>query len=107
MFETTKPSQSAFAPGIRPVRDGDSASDGSCRMMGWSELAARIDRVWSRLSAYPISPTSGRVLYVPLKDVNAKTGEITFADGKASCLEYLGSKLSCTSLIPSGEPRVM
>lgn len=28
----------------------------------------------------PISPTTGRVLYVPMKDVNAKTGEITFAD---------------------------
>jgi lysyl-tRNA synthetase, class I len=28
----------------------------------------------------PISPTSGRVLYVPMKDVNAKQGTITFAD---------------------------
>ena len=28
----------------------------------------------------PISPTTGRVLYVPMKDVNAKTGEITFED---------------------------
>ncbi|MFH3479052.1 MULTISPECIES: lysine--tRNA ligase [unclassified Xanthobacter] len=28
----------------------------------------------------PISPTSGRVLYVPLKDVNAKAGTITFTD---------------------------
>ncbi len=28
----------------------------------------------------PISPTTGRVLYVPLKEVNAKTGEITFED---------------------------
>ena len=28
----------------------------------------------------PISPTTGRVLYVPLKDVNGKTGEITFED---------------------------
>ncbi len=28
----------------------------------------------------PISPTSGRVLYVPMKNVNAKTGEITFED---------------------------
>ena len=28
----------------------------------------------------PISPTTGRVLYVPLKDVNGSTGEITFAD---------------------------
>ncbi len=43
MFETTKPSQSAFAPGIRPVRNGDSSSDESWRMMGWSELAARIN----------------------------------------------------------------
>jgi len=28
----------------------------------------------------PISPTSGRVLYVPMKDVNAKDGTITFED---------------------------
>jgi lysyl-tRNA synthetase, class I len=28
----------------------------------------------------PISPTSGRVLYVPMKDVNAKQGTITFTD---------------------------
>jgi lysyl-tRNA synthetase class 1 len=28
----------------------------------------------------PISPISGRVLYVPMKDVNAKAGTITFAD---------------------------
>lgn len=28
----------------------------------------------------PISPTSGRVLYVPMKDVNAKDGTITFDD---------------------------
>ncbi|MCS0494306.1 lysine--tRNA ligase [Ancylobacter sp. MQZ15Z-1] len=28
----------------------------------------------------PISPTSGRVLYVPLKEVNAKAGTITFTD---------------------------
>lgn len=28
----------------------------------------------------PISPTTGRVLYVPLKEVNAKDGTITFAD---------------------------
>ncbi len=28
----------------------------------------------------PISPISGRVLYVPMKDVNAKQGSITFAD---------------------------
>jgi lysyl-tRNA synthetase, class I len=28
----------------------------------------------------PISPTSGRVLYVPMKDVNARQGTVTFAD---------------------------
>lgn len=28
----------------------------------------------------PISPSSGRVLYVPMKEVNASTGEITFED---------------------------
>ncbi|NVK34081.1 MAG: lysine--tRNA ligase [Rhodobacteraceae bacterium] len=28
----------------------------------------------------PISPTSGRVLYVPMKDINAKDGTITFED---------------------------
>ncbi|MEP1535919.1 MAG: lysine--tRNA ligase [Paracoccaceae bacterium] len=28
----------------------------------------------------PISPTTGRVLYVPMKDVNGATGEITFED---------------------------
>ena len=28
----------------------------------------------------PISPSTGRVLYVPLKEVNGKTGEITFDD---------------------------
>ena len=28
----------------------------------------------------PISPASGRILYVPLKDVNAKAGTITFTD---------------------------
>lgn len=28
----------------------------------------------------PISPTTGRVLYVPMKEVNAKDGTITFAD---------------------------
>jgi lysyl-tRNA synthetase class 1 len=28
----------------------------------------------------PISPTSGRVLYVPMKDVNGKDGTITFED---------------------------
>ena len=28
----------------------------------------------------PISPTSGRVLYVPMKKVDAKAGTVTFAD---------------------------
>jgi lysyl-tRNA synthetase class 1 len=28
----------------------------------------------------PISPTSGRVLYVPMKNVDAKAGTVTFAD---------------------------
>jgi lysyl-tRNA synthetase, class I len=28
----------------------------------------------------PISPTTGRVLYVPMKDVNARQGTVTFAD---------------------------
>jgi lysyl-tRNA synthetase class 1 len=28
----------------------------------------------------PISPTTGRVLYVPMKDVNGKDGTITFED---------------------------
>ena len=32
----------------------------------------------------PISPTSGRVLYVPMKNVKAKTGEITFEDEDGS-----------------------
>ncbi|MBK8455765.1 MAG: lysine--tRNA ligase [Phyllobacteriaceae bacterium] len=32
----------------------------------------------------PISPISGRVLYVPMKDVNAKDGTITFADEDGS-----------------------
>jgi lysyl-tRNA synthetase class 1 len=32
----------------------------------------------------PISPSSGRVLYVPMKDVNAKQGTITFADEDGS-----------------------
>jgi lysyl-tRNA synthetase, class I len=32
----------------------------------------------------PVSPTSGRVLYVPMKDVNAKQGTITFADEDGS-----------------------
>jgi lysyl-tRNA synthetase, class I len=32
----------------------------------------------------PISPATGRVLYVPMKDVNAKQGTITFADEDGS-----------------------
>ncbi|MEE9347318.1 MAG: lysine--tRNA ligase [Robiginitomaculum sp.] len=32
----------------------------------------------------PISPSTGRVLYVPMKDVNAKTGEVTFEDEDGS-----------------------
>ena len=32
----------------------------------------------------PISPTTGRVLYVPMKNVNAETGEITFDDEDGS-----------------------
>ena len=32
----------------------------------------------------PISPISGRMLYVPMKDVNAKDGTITFADEDGS-----------------------
>jgi lysyl-tRNA synthetase class 1 len=32
----------------------------------------------------PISPTSGRVLYVPMKEVDAKNGTITFADEDGS-----------------------
>jgi lysyl-tRNA synthetase class 1 len=28
----------------------------------------------------PVSPSSGRILYVPMKDVDARKGEITFAD---------------------------
>ncbi len=43
MFETTKPSQSAFAPGILPAGSDDSFADESWRVMGWSELAARIN----------------------------------------------------------------
>lgn len=40
----------------------------------------------------PISPTSGRVLYVPMKEVNAKDGTITFADedGRDTTLPVTG-----------------
>ena len=42
----------------------------------------------------PISPISGRVLYVPMKDVNAKKGTITFADedGTDVTLEVTGGR---------------
>ena len=32
----------------------------------------------------PISPSTGRVLYVPMKKVDAKNGTITFADEDGS-----------------------
>lgn len=40
----------------------------------------------------PISPTSGRVLYVPMKEVNAKAGTVTFADedGRDTTLPVTG-----------------
>ncbi|MCA0399994.1 MAG: lysine--tRNA ligase [Proteobacteria bacterium] len=40
----------------------------------------------------PISPTTGRVLYVPMKEVNAKDGTITFADedGRDTTLPVTG-----------------
>ncbi|WP_346908854.1 lysine--tRNA ligase [uncultured Roseibium sp.] len=43
----------------------------------------------------PISPTSGRVLYVPMKDVDAKNGTITFADedGTDITLPVTGGKV--------------
>ncbi len=43
----------------------------------------------------PISPTSGRVLYVPMKDVNSKDGTITFADetGEDITLPVTGGKV--------------
>ncbi|MDZ5448430.1 lysine--tRNA ligase [Labrys sp. ZIDIC5] len=43
----------------------------------------------------PISPSSGRVLYVPLKDVNAKAGTITFTDedGVDKTLPVTGGKV--------------
>ncbi len=43
----------------------------------------------------PISPISGRVLYVPMKHVNAKDGTITFADedGKDATLPVTGGKV--------------
>ncbi|MTI43052.1 lysyl-tRNA synthetase class I [Roseibium hamelinense] len=43
----------------------------------------------------PISPTSGQVLYVPIKEVNAKDGTITFADedGKDVTLPVTGGNV--------------
>lgn len=43
----------------------------------------------------PISPTSGRVLYVPMKDVNAKDGTITFEDetGEDITVSVTGGKV--------------
>ncbi len=43
----------------------------------------------------PISPTSGRVLYVPMKEVDAKAGTITFADedGRDVTLPVTGGKV--------------
>lgn len=43
----------------------------------------------------PISPTSGRVLYVPMKEVNAKEGTITFADedGRDVTLPVTGGRV--------------
>jgi lysyl-tRNA synthetase class 1 len=43
----------------------------------------------------PISPTSGRVLYVPMKQVNAKDGTITFADedGRDVTLPVTGGRV--------------
>jgi lysyl-tRNA synthetase, class I len=43
----------------------------------------------------PISPVSGRVLYVPMKEVDAKAGTITFADedGREVTLPVTGGKV--------------
>ncbi|CCB64051.1 lysine--tRNA ligase [Hyphomicrobium sp. MC1] len=43
----------------------------------------------------PISPTSGRILYVPMKEVNAKDGTITFADedGRDVTLPVTGGRV--------------
>jgi lysyl-tRNA synthetase class 1 len=43
----------------------------------------------------PISPSSGRVLYVPLKEVNAKAGTITFddEDGTQTTLPVTGGRV--------------
>jgi len=43
----------------------------------------------------PISPTSGRILYVPMKEVDAKAGTITFADedGRDVTLPVTGGRV--------------
>ena len=42
----------------------------------------------------PISPTTGRVLYVPMKDVDAKDGTITFdEDGRETTLPVTGGNV--------------
>ena len=41
-------------------------------------LGAERQATYSR--SFRVSPTSGRVLYVPMKHVDAKAGTITFAD---------------------------
>jgi lysyl-tRNA synthetase, class I len=42
----------------------------------------------------PISPTSGRVLYVPMKHVDAKNGTVTFDDeGRETTLSIFGGKV--------------
>jgi lysyl-tRNA synthetase class 1 len=43
----------------------------------------------------PISPTSGRVLYVPMKEVNGRDGTITFADedGRDVTLPVTGGRV--------------
>ncbi len=42
----------------------------------------------------PISPTSGRVLYVPMKRIDAKAGTITFddEDGKETTIDVCGGR---------------
>jgi lysyl-tRNA synthetase, class I len=43
----------------------------------------------------PISPTTGRVLYVPMKEVNAKDGTVTFTDedGRDATLPVTGGRV--------------
>ena len=40
----------------------------------------------------PISPITGRVLYVPMKEVNAKAGTITFADEDGTRRDHAGDR---------------